>query len=91
MGKPVITTDSVGCRDTVEDGVTGWLVRPRDADHLADMFGLMLARSDVDAARMSLQARQRALRHFDEQFVLDAYNDAISTSNHATPAHSERI
>jgi len=91
MGKPVITTDSVGCRDTVEDGVTGFLVRPRDADHLAEMFGLMLARSDADAARMSLQARQRALRQFDEQFVLDAYADAISTSHHATPAHSDRI
>jgi glycosyltransferase involved in cell wall biosynthesis len=91
MGKPVITTDSVGCRDTVEDGVTGLLVRPRDADHLAEMFGLMLARSDADAARMSLQARQRALRQFDEQFVLDAYADAISTSHHATPAHSDRI
>jgi len=91
MGKPVITTDSVGCRDTVEDGVTGLLVRPRDADHLAEMFGLMLARSDADAARMSLQARQRALRQFDEQFVLDAYADAISTGHHATPAHSDRI
>ena len=35
MGKPVITTNSVGCRDTVEDGVTGWLVRPRDVGDLA--------------------------------------------------------
>jgi glycosyltransferase involved in cell wall biosynthesis len=86
MGKPVITTDSVGCRDTVEDGVTGWLVKPRDVEDLAEAFELMLACSDVDAARMSLQARQRAISNFDEQIVLNAYADAISAINPGTPA-----
>src|SRR5690606_6595831 len=36
MGRPVITTDVPGCRQTVRDGVNGYLVPPRDADALAE-------------------------------------------------------
>lgn len=35
MAKPVITTDVVGCRDTVVDGVNGFMVRAKDIDALA--------------------------------------------------------
>lgn len=34
MGRPVITTDTNGCRDTVEDGKSGFLVQVRDVDDL---------------------------------------------------------
>jgi glycosyltransferase involved in cell wall biosynthesis len=35
MGRPVITTDAPGCRETVRDGENGFLVPPRDASALA--------------------------------------------------------
>ena len=35
MGKPVVTTDVPGCRETVVDGVNGFLVSARDVDALA--------------------------------------------------------
>ncbi|WP_368646616.1 glycosyltransferase family 4 protein [Castellaniella ginsengisoli] len=35
MGRPVITTDVPGCRETVQDGLNGYLVPARDADALA--------------------------------------------------------
>jgi glycosyltransferase involved in cell wall biosynthesis len=35
MGRPVITTDNIGCRETVIDGVSGWLVPVRDEKALA--------------------------------------------------------
>lgn len=78
MGKPVITTDSVGCRDTVEDGVTGWLVGARDAQALADTMNHLLKMPHEQAAVVSLQARQRILAEFDEQIVLEAYGEAVS-------------
>lgn len=36
MGRLIITTDSVGCRDVVDDGVNGFLCRPKDPSDLAD-------------------------------------------------------
>ena len=33
--RPVITTDLPGCRDAIENGVNGFLVKPRDAEDLA--------------------------------------------------------
>ncbi|MGI9375314.1 MAG: glycosyltransferase family 4 protein [Tsuneonella suprasediminis] len=34
MGRAVLTTDAPGCRETVEDGVTGYLVKPKDVESL---------------------------------------------------------
>ena len=35
MGKPIITSDAPGCRETVIDGVNGYLVQPRNSILLA--------------------------------------------------------
>ena len=78
MGKPIITTDSVGCRDTVAHGVTGWLVKPRDAQALAETMARVLHMPADQAAQVSRQARQRIVAEFDEQIVLDAYGEAIN-------------
>lgn len=34
MGKAIITTDNVGCRETVEEGKNGYLVQPKDVNSL---------------------------------------------------------
>ena len=39
MGRPVITTDVPGCRETVEDGLNGFLVPARDPQALAQALG----------------------------------------------------
>jgi len=36
MQKPAVTTDSVGCRETVEDGINGFLVPIKDAQRLSE-------------------------------------------------------
>jgi len=40
MAKPIITTDSVGCREVVEHGVNGLLCRPKDTQHLIQTIEL---------------------------------------------------
>jgi glycosyltransferase involved in cell wall biosynthesis len=89
MGKPIITTDSVGCKDTVENGVTGWLVKPRDAQALAEAMARVLHMPADQAAQVSRQARQRIVAEFDEQIVLDAYGEAIHAAHHGQ-AHAMR-
>lgn len=79
MGLPIITTNTVGCRDTVEDGVTGFLCRPKDPDDLADKMRRMLALSYEQRRAMGLAGRNKMIREFDERIVLEAYLKSIKT------------
>lgn len=42
MGRPVITSDAPGCRETVQDGVNGYLVPVRDSETLANCMRDMI-------------------------------------------------
>lgn len=57
-GRAVVTTDSPGCRDAIEPGVTGLLVPPRDATSLAASIRRLL---DDTELRRSMGRAGRAL------------------------------
>lgn len=77
MARPIITTDSVGCRDVVDDGVNGFLCRPRDASDLADKMERMISMSQTEREAMGLCGREKVEREFDEKIVIDKYLSAI--------------
>lgn len=63
-GMPVVTTAISGIPELVEDGVTGLLVRPGDAEGIA--AALRRLRSDPDLmARLSREGRRRVEAAFD--------------------------
>jgi glycosyltransferase involved in cell wall biosynthesis len=70
MGLPVVATDIRGCREVVDDGVTGRLVPVRDPAALAEAIGALLAERTV-AANMGAAGRDRALDRFDESAVVE--------------------
>jgi len=72
-GRPVITTDMPGCRDAVNDGVTGFLCAPRSADPLVSAMERFVSLSSKARQAMGRAARQRAEIQFDEAIVIDAY------------------
>ena len=77
MALPLITTDSPGCRDTVIDGVTGFLCRPRDAHDLARKL-LAVAAMPADARRaIGRQGRLHMEANFSEQVVLQHYLQCV--------------
>jgi len=77
MARPIITTDSVGCRDVVDDGVNGFLCRPRDALDLADKMERMISMPHKEREAMGLRGREKVEREFDEKIVIDKYLSAI--------------
>ena len=77
MGIPVITTNAVGCRDAVDDGLTGFLCRPRDATDLANKMRKILALPSEERRRMGQAGRAKMLREFDERIVIGKYLEAI--------------
>lgn len=73
MGRPIITTDAVGCREVVADRVNGFLCQVRDADDLADKMEQMIGLSADERTEMGKRGREKVEREFDEQLVIDAY------------------
>lgn len=64
MGRAVITTDAPGCRETVIDGINGWLVPVRSTDALAAAMQRFLDEPQL-AARMGAQSREIAQTKYD--------------------------
>lgn len=77
MARPLITTDAVGCREVVDDGVNGYLCRVKDADELSDKMERMIALSADERTAMGRRGREKVEREFDERFVIEAYLRAI--------------
>jgi glycosyltransferase involved in cell wall biosynthesis len=70
MGRPVVVTDIRGCRQVVDDGITGALVPVRDAAAIARAVA-DLAADPERRARMGEAARDKARRYFDDRQVID--------------------
>ena len=69
MEKPVITTDTPGCREAVDDGQNGFLVPVKDALALSvsmDKFHQL----DADQRHiMGVLGRQKVVREFDDRLI----------------------
>jgi glycosyltransferase involved in cell wall biosynthesis len=80
LARPTITTDVPGCRDVIEDGVGGMLVRVKDAGSLADAMRRMIALAPAERHAMGQAARARVERDYAEQRVIDIYLDRIAAA-----------
>jgi glycosyltransferase involved in cell wall biosynthesis len=89
MGVPAVVTDIRGCRQTVTDGLTGYLVPLRDAEALAARL-LELLQNDTLRLSFGRAARQKALTEFDERLVitriLDTYDQLLTQHGKAVLA-----
>ena len=77
MGRPIITTDAVGCREVVDDGQNGYLCKVRDAADLAEKMERMLNLTLEQRQQMGDCGRLKMEREFDEKIVIKKYLDAI--------------
>ena len=69
MGRPILTTDAPGCRDTVVPGKTGLLVPARDAGALARAMGMFCDMSHDALVQLGQAARARAEAVYDVALV----------------------
>ena len=81
MGKPIITTDVPGCRETVEQGKNGLLVPPKDADALRLAMEHMMAHPDI-RMEMGKESRRIAEERFDVRRVNEKIFEAMGLAAH---------
>lgn len=78
IGRPIVTTDSVGCRDTVIDGKNGFLIPIKDSDALADALKKLIDSKELRET-MGKNAREFAVNKFDIKDVTDVHLDVYKT------------
>lgn len=92
MGRPVLTTDAPGCRDTVVPGETGMLVAVRDAGALARAMDAFCDMPHAALVRQGQAARARAEAIYDVSLVngviAGALLDAPAPDSGGPPGHS---
>ncbi len=77
MGRAIITTDSIGCREAVEDGVTGLLVPVKDSDALA--AAMLCLYADPEGRQcMGEAGRAKMLLEFDERLVIQKIKEVYA-------------
>lgn len=80
IGRPIITSNSVGCKDTVIDGENGFLIKPKDVDALTEKLDLLLGDAEL-RQKMGKAARAYAEKYFDIKVVierhLNIYNELV--------------
>jgi glycosyltransferase involved in cell wall biosynthesis len=69
-GLPIISTDTIGCREVVQNGVNGLLVPVGNVPALAKAMRILIADADL-RTRMGKQSRARAAREFSSARVID--------------------
>jgi glycosyltransferase involved in cell wall biosynthesis len=68
-GKPIVTTDMPGCRETVTAGTSGFLVPPDDAAALADRLRRLIEDKAL-RRRMGEAARAKAVTEFSDERIV---------------------
>ncbi|MBR3306160.1 MAG: glycosyltransferase family 4 protein [Lachnospiraceae bacterium] len=76
-GRPIITTDNPGCRETVVRGSSGFIYPGGDVDRLTETIERFLAMPNEERMEMGLAGRRRMKKYFSRDIVIAAYLEEI--------------
>ena len=82
--RPVIATDRSGCRETVDAGVSGYLIPTRDEESLVQALEDFLSQSWEEREEMGCAGRQKMEREFDRKLVVQTYLEVLEECHVAT-------
>ena len=72
-GRPIITTDNPGCKETVQDEKTGFIYEGGNVDQLCACIESFLAMKNSERRKMGLLGREYVKENFSREIVIDAY------------------
>jgi len=78
MARPIVTTNVPGCKEIVDDGLSGYLCEARDSDSLAQAIMKMVRHTHEERETMGQKGREKIIAEFSERFVIDKYKKVIS-------------
>lgn len=76
-GRPIITTDRSGCREVIDNGINGYIVKQQDSHDLIEKIKQFMELSLDDRRAMGLAGRAKVEREFDRRIVVRKYMNEI--------------
>lgn len=78
MRRAILTTDNVGCRDIVENGVNGILCKSQDIEDLAEKMRYMIELPESELRKMGENGRNIILTKYDESLIVSKYVEEVN-------------
>ena len=75
--RPVIGTDIYGIRETIANGITGFLVKPGNVEDFIEKIILFHKLTLEQRCSMGQSARRKVEKEFDRRMVVDRYKSVI--------------
>lgn len=79
--RPIITTDRSGCREIVDEGRNGYLVKLKDSQDLILKVEKFIELSNEEKIKMGLAGRLKIEKEFDRKIVVDSYMKEIKVTS----------
>ena len=79
MGRPAIASDIPGCREGIDEGVSGYTFELKNVDDLVQKIEKFLSLTHEEKKAMGKAARDKMEREFDRDIVTKIYLDEIET------------
>lgn len=80
MGKPIITTENVGCKEVVDEGKNKYKCEVKNSKCLSTKMMEFINLSFEEKVKMSEYSRNKMENEFSEKIVLDAYIKELKKS-----------
>ncbi|GIO19641.1 glycosyl transferase [Oceanobacillus oncorhynchi subsp. incaldanensis] len=77
-GRTIITTNRSGCKEIVDDGVNGYIVKQENSQDLIVKIEKFLELSINEKKKMGRMAREKVEKEFDRNIVVESYLNQIS-------------
>lgn len=76
--RPIITTNRSGCREVIEEGKNGYLVKERDSKDLIEKIEKFISLDWEKRKAMGLVGRAKVEKEFDREIVIEQYLTEIT-------------
>lgn len=76
-GRPIISTDNPGCKETFVDGVSGFMYEGGNVSALCEKIEVFLSLSNDERREMGLSGRRHIENNFSREIVIKAYLSKI--------------
>jgi len=75
--RPIITTNRIGCKETIDDGISGYLTEEKNPKDLIDKMNQFINLSFKEKEEMGKKGRKKMEKSFNRKIVVDKYLELL--------------